>query len=81
MQRLMICWEAGVWLFLSYSFYCYFSSFHFSFSFAHTALSSISFLSHLLPLVFLLDPDCSTPTRDAILIENEDQNLVLYTET
>jgi len=33
------------------------------------------------PLIFLLDPYGPTPTRGAIRIENEDQKVILDTET
>jgi hypothetical protein len=81
MQELMICWEAGVWLFYKDIRPIVIFLLFILHSVLHTLLSIPSLSFHFLPLIFLLDTDCSNPTRGAILIENEDQKFVLSTET
>jgi hypothetical protein len=78
MQGLMICWTAGVCLFflkkknvIQHNSF----SFHPSFSFSHTAFCSAFFIS-----IFLLEPECPTPTRGTTLTENEYQKGLFRTQ-
>ena len=78
----MICWKAGVWLFFNVIQPIVIFLLFILVSVLYTLLSLLSLFFPFRAIdFFFLDPDCPTPTRGTILIENEDQNIVPYAET